>query len=131
MTKKVICKKIIWSFSFDFFFNLGSALWKERFLEKIPREKTPPDSKPNPIPNLTLILPLTPHGGFFPGGGGGGIFYWHQKELLYERSRAAFHVSLIFKYSLHTMQISKCIKKNEKKKINHFCHGDNKVTMLK
>ena len=27
-----------------------------------------PDSKPNPIPNLTLTLPWTPHGGFFPGG---------------------------------------------------------------
>ena len=30
-------------------------------------EKSPPDSKPNPIPNLTPALPLTPHRGFFPG----------------------------------------------------------------
>ena len=30
-------------------------------------EKSPPDSKPNPIPNLTPALPLTPHRGFLPG----------------------------------------------------------------
>ena len=30
-------------------------------------EKKPPDSKPNPIPNLTFTLPLTLTGGFFPG----------------------------------------------------------------
>ena len=29
--------------------------------------KNPPDSKPNPIPNLTLTLPLTLHGGLFSG----------------------------------------------------------------
>ena len=29
-----------------------------------PPEKSPPDSKPNPIPNLNL----TPHGGLFSGG---------------------------------------------------------------
>ena len=43
-------------------------------LEKIPPEKNPPDSKPNPIPNLTLTLPLTPHGGLFSRG----IFSWHR-----------------------------------------------------
>ena len=32
------------------------------------RKKIPPDSKPNPIPNLTLTLPLTPHEVFFPEG---------------------------------------------------------------
>ena len=36
-----------------------------------PRKKAAPlptsDSKPNPIPNLTLTLPLTPHGGLFSG----------------------------------------------------------------
>ena len=37
-------------------------------LGKNPPEKSPPDSKLNPIPNLTLALPLTPHGGFFPEG---------------------------------------------------------------
>ena len=31
-------------------------------------KKPPPGSKRNPIPNLTLTLPLTPHGGFFQGG---------------------------------------------------------------
>ena len=36
-------------------------------MKKSPPEKGPPDSKPNPIPNLTLSLPLNPHGGFFPG----------------------------------------------------------------
>ena len=37
-------------------------------LGKNPPGKKPPDSKPKPIPNLNLILPLTPHGGLFPGG---------------------------------------------------------------
>ena len=32
------------------------------------RKKIPPDSKPNPIRNLTLTLTLTPHGVFFPEG---------------------------------------------------------------
>ena len=32
------------------------------------KKPPPPDSKPNPIPNLTPTLLLTPHGGFFPGG---------------------------------------------------------------
>ena len=40
--------------------------------KKSPR-KTLPDSKPNPIPKLTLILPQTPHGGLFSGG----ISSWH------------------------------------------------------
>ena len=31
-------------------------------------EKSLPDPKPNPIPNLTLSIPLT-MGSFFPGGG--------------------------------------------------------------
>ena len=31
-------------------------------------EKSPPDSKAKPIRNLTLTLPLTPHGELFPGG---------------------------------------------------------------
>ena len=35
--------------------------------KKSPR-KTPPVPKLNPISNLTLTLPLTPHGGLFPGG---------------------------------------------------------------
>ena len=46
---------------------------KKKVLEKIPLEKSPPDSKLNPIPNLTLTLPLTRHrvtGAFFRGGGG-------------------------------------------------------------
>ena len=30
--------------------------------------KNLPDPKLNPIPNLTLTLPLTPHRVFFPGG---------------------------------------------------------------
>ena len=37
-------------------------------LGKNPPGKKPPDPKPNPVPNLTLTLPLTPHGGIFPGG---------------------------------------------------------------
>ena len=35
--------------------------------KKSPLEKKPPDSKPNPIRNLTLTLPLTLTGRFFPG----------------------------------------------------------------
>ena len=34
-------------------------------LGKNPPGKKPPDSKPNPIPNLNLTLPLTPHRGLF------------------------------------------------------------------
>ena len=37
------------------------------FWEKIPPE-TPPELKPNRIPNVTLTLPLTSSGGFFLGG---------------------------------------------------------------
>ena len=40
-------------------------------LGKNPPGKPPPVPKLNPISNLTLTLPLTPHGGLFPGG----IFY--------------------------------------------------------
>ena len=43
-------------------------------LGKNPPGKSPPDPKPNPIPNLTLNIPLTPYGGLFPGG----IFSWHR-----------------------------------------------------
>ena len=38
-----------------------------------PTGKKTPDPKPNPIPNLTLTLPLTPHGGLFSEGGRGGF----------------------------------------------------------
>ena len=37
-------------------------------LGKNPPAKKPPDSKPNPIPNLTLTLPLAPSRGLFSGG---------------------------------------------------------------
>ena len=37
-------------------------------LGKIPLEPPPPDSKTNPIRNLTETLPLTPHGGTFSWG---------------------------------------------------------------
>ena len=40
------------------------------------RKKSPPDLKPNPIPSLTLTLPLTSHGELFSGG----LFFWHHKE---------------------------------------------------
>ena len=33
-----------------------------------PEKKPPPDSKPNPIHNAALNLPLTPHGEPFSGG---------------------------------------------------------------
>ena len=48
----------------------------EWFQQKIPPEKKTPDPKPNPIPNLTLTPPLTPHTGLFSGG----IFSWHRVE---------------------------------------------------
>ena len=36
--------------------------------KKFPRKKNPPNSKPNPIPNLTLTLPPDPpRGAFFRG----------------------------------------------------------------
>ena len=38
--------------------------------KKSPWKKAPPDSKAKPIRNLTLTLPLTPHGELFSGGGG-------------------------------------------------------------
>ena len=38
-----------------------------------PPEKSPPYTKPNSIPNLTVTVLLTPHGGLFSGG----IFSWH------------------------------------------------------
>ena len=48
-----------------FEFSRAYPILCETVLGKIPHEKSPPDSKPNPIPNLTLTLPLTPHGGAF------------------------------------------------------------------
>ena len=47
--------------------------------KKIPPEKRPLDHKPNPIPNLTLTLSLTPYGGLFPDGGEEGGS-WHPKK---------------------------------------------------
>ena len=43
--------------------NLVCAINGSR--KKSPLKKAPPDSKPNPVPNLTLNLPLTPHGEAF------------------------------------------------------------------
>ena len=40
-------------------------------LGKNPPGKSPPDSKLNPIPNLTLTQPVNPRAGRFTGGGGG------------------------------------------------------------
>ena len=44
-------------------------------LGKNPPGKKPPDPKSTTIPNLTLTLPLTPHGGLFWGG------YFHDTKL--------------------------------------------------
>ena len=44
--------------------------WQILVIGKNPPGKNPPDSKPNPMPNLILTLPLTPHeggGAFFRG----------------------------------------------------------------
>ena len=53
-----------------FEFNRVDPILCETVLGKNPPRKKspPPDYKPNPIPNLTLTLPLTPHGGLFSGG---------------------------------------------------------------
>ena len=45
--------------------------------KKSTQKKFPPDSKSNPIPNLTLTLPLIPHGGLFSWG----IFSWHHNWI--------------------------------------------------
>ena len=51
-----------------FQFNRADSILSEKVLGKNPPgNPPPPDSKTNPIPNLTLTLLLTPHGGFFPG----------------------------------------------------------------
>ena len=50
--------------------------------KKPPLEKKPPDSKPNPIRNLTLTLPLTLTGRFFPGRFFPGTIYMNQIFLL-------------------------------------------------
>ena len=36
--------------------------------ERSPRKKNSSELKPNPVPNLTLTLPLTSHGDLFSGG---------------------------------------------------------------
>ena len=72
------------------------ALYAKGFWEKIPPEKSPPDSKRNPIPNLTLTLPLTPHRGLFSGG----IFSWHLRRSAsnvtfstsYNKKKFAFYI---------------------------------------
>ena len=52
--------------------HLTILTWKNLcftgFQEEIPREKSASNSKPNPIPNLTVTLRLTSYGGFFLGG---------------------------------------------------------------
>ena len=53
--------------------------------KKSPRKKAPPDSKPNPVPNLTFTLLLTPHGGLFSGG----IFSGHLNGAFNEIDTAA------------------------------------------
>ena len=45
--------------------------------KKSTQKKVPPGSKPNPIPNLTLTLPLTPHRGLYSWG----IFSWHHNWI--------------------------------------------------
>ena len=63
-----------------------------RFQKKIPSEKSPPNSKPNAIPNLTKTPLLTPHGGFFPGG-----FFpepYHKNRSVQERLKTAFSLQL-------------------------------------
>ena len=48
------------------------------FYQKIPlATPPPPHTKSNPIRNLTLTLPLAPHGGLFSGG----IFSWRQERF--------------------------------------------------
>ena len=51
-----------------FKFSTADPILCETVLGKNPPEKYPPDSKPNPILNLTLTLLLTPHGRLFSGG---------------------------------------------------------------
>ena len=53
-----------------FEFSRADPILCETVLGKNPPGKKPPTpgSKVNPIPNLTLTLPLTPHGGLFSGG---------------------------------------------------------------
>ena len=55
-------------------------------LGKNPPEKSTPDSKPNPFPSLTLILPLIRHGSFFPGG------FFPDIVLTYIYFRAYIHI---------------------------------------
>ena len=47
--------------------NSNEKPWQDVSGKKSPGKK-PPDSKPNPIPNLNLTLHLIPHGGLFSGG---------------------------------------------------------------
>ena len=53
---------------YDLALNVSQIDNSETVLGKNPPGKKNPGPKPNPIPNLTLTLPLTPHGGFFSGG---------------------------------------------------------------
>ena len=64
---------VVETLNFEYQFNGSKESHSQSFhvlagsRKKSPGKK-PPDSKPNPIPNLILTLPLTPHGGLFSEG---------------------------------------------------------------
>ena len=51
-----------------FEFSRADPILCEMVVGKNPSGKSPPDSIPNPVSNLTLTLPLTPYEGLFSGG---------------------------------------------------------------
>ena len=73
-----------------FQFNRADPILSEKVLGKNrPGNLPPPDSKTNPIPNLTLTLLLSPHGGFFPG------------VFLYGKVATQKNILIIAPYSYH------------------------------
>ena len=70
-------------FSSDIYLVLG----KKVFLVLFGTGKKPPtDPKPNPIPNLTLPLPLIPHRGLFSGGVFPDTIYFFFKTYLHSQT---------------------------------------------
>ena len=71
------------------------------FQEKISPKKNPPDPKLNLIPNLTLMLPLTPHGGTFFRGELFLTPFTDVREIAYGSVIAFVRLIIVFKYMCH------------------------------
>ena len=85
--------------------------------KKSSRKKNPSDPKPNPIPNLTLTLPLTHYWGLFSGE----MFSWHQASLI-EKSFIKLGLESVKArlWLTHSCYIFKIAKNKASEDLNNF-----------